>query len=101
MPARNSPWASWTLTGLDLEGEAEIKRIWTMTEGKPFNPEYPDLFLNRIKEESVFEHLGSTKADVHPDEKRHIADVTLTFSGDAGKQAPGRGGRGGRGRGGR
>jgi outer membrane protein insertion porin family len=85
-----------SLTGLDLEGEAEIKRIWTLTQGKPFNPDYPDLFLNTIRQEGMFDHLGKTKADVHVDEKRHVADVTLTFSGDAGpQQKPGR--RGGRG----
>lgn len=86
------------MKGLDLEGEAEIKRIWTLTEGKPFNPDYPDFFLNRIKEGGLFDHLGATKADIKPDEKRHVADVMLTFGGDAGKQAPSRrGGRGGRG----
>ncbi|MGA2157270.1 MAG: POTRA domain-containing protein, partial [Bryobacteraceae bacterium] len=31
-----------TVAGLDLEGEAEVFRIWTMKMGKPFNPEYPD-----------------------------------------------------------
>jgi outer membrane protein assembly factor BamA len=85
------------IAGLDLEGEAEIKRIWTLTEGKPFNPEYPDFFLNRIRADGLFDHLGKTKADVHVDEKRHVADVTLTFTGAAPQpqQRPGR--RGGRG----
>ena len=87
-----------TLVGLDLDGEAEMKRIWTMQMGKPFNPEYPDTFLKRVKEEGVFDHLGKTKADTHLNEKAHTADVTLTFSGDEPSAKPGR--RGGRGRGG-
>ena len=29
------------LTGLDLNSEAEVRRIWILKEGKPFNPEYP------------------------------------------------------------
>jgi outer membrane protein assembly factor BamA len=33
-----------TLVGLDLNGEAEILRIWTMKEGKTLNPDYPDYF---------------------------------------------------------
>ena len=84
------------ITGLDLEGEAEIKRIWTLAEGKPFNPEYPDYFLNWIQKEGMFDHLAKTKANVQVDEKRRIADVTLVFSGGpTPQQHPGR--RGGRG----
>ena len=87
-----------TIVGLDLNGEAEIIRIWTLKEGKPLNPEYPDFFLNRIKEEALFEGLGATKADLKVDEKKHTADVTLTFTGeDPTKQPARRGGRGGRG----
>jgi len=88
------------LVGLDLEGEAEMQRIWTMKTGNPFNPDYPDLFLKRVKEEALFDHLGKTKADTKLNEKAHTADVTLTFSGDDPANKPGRG-RGGRGPGGR
>ena len=85
------------LVGLDLSGEAEILRIWTLKEGKALNPEYPDHFLNRIKEEGLFEGLGATKADLKVDEKAHTADVTLTFTGEDPTKQPGRrgGGRGG------
>jgi len=82
-----------TLVGLDLDGEAEINRMWTMKEGKTLNPEYPDYFLNRVKEQGTFENLGKTKADLKVDEKRHVADVTLTFGGDNPGQRPGRRGR--------
>jgi outer membrane protein assembly factor BamA len=82
-----------TLVGLELDGEAEINRIWTMKEGKPLNPDYPDYFLNRIKEQGTFENLGKTKADLKVDEKRHVADVTLTFNADNPAQRPGRRGR--------
>jgi outer membrane protein assembly factor BamA len=87
------------IVGLDLTSEAEVKRIWTMTDGKPFNPEYPDYFLNRIREENIFDNLGPTKSDTHVDANRRVVDVTLTFSGAEG--GPGRGGRGRGGRGGR
>ena len=86
-----------TIVGLDLDGEAEITRIWTMKPGKPFNPDYPDLFLTRIKEEGLFDNLGKTKADVKINEQEHTADVTLSFNGGT-NPATGRGrGRGGRG----
>ena len=86
-----------TIVGLDLEGEAEITRIWTMTPGKPFNPDYPDLFLARIKEEALFENLAKTKAETKINEQDHTADVTLTFSGGAPPATKGGRGRGGRG----
>jgi len=86
-----------TIVGLDLEGEAEIIRIWTMKPGKPFNPDYPDLFLKRIKEEGVFDNLGKTKADSKVNDQDHTADVTLTFNG--GVTAPSKAGRGRGGRG--
>ena len=86
-----------TIVGLDLNGEAEILRIWTMKEGKTLNPEYPDFFLNRVKEEALFEGLGATKADIKVDAKKHTADVTLTFTAEDPTKPPARRGRGGRG----
>jgi outer membrane protein assembly factor BamA len=86
-----------TIVGLDLDGEAEINRIWTMKPGKPFDPDYPDLFLKRIREEGLFDNLGKTKAENQISEQDHTADVTLTFNGGVPPPA-GRGGRrGGRG----
>jgi outer membrane protein insertion porin family len=73
-----------------LNGEAEINRIWTLKEGKTFNPDYPDYFLNRIKEEGLFENLGKTKAEIKVNEKTHIADVNITFAGGNPDQKPGR-----------
>ncbi len=88
-----------TIVGLDLDGEAEITRIWTMKPGKPFNPDYPDSFLRTVKEEGLFDNLGKTKADVKINDQEHTADVTLTFGGGIPPTTTGRG-RGGRGRGG-
>jgi outer membrane protein insertion porin family len=71
-----------TLTGLDLEGEAAIKRIWSLKEGAPFNPEYPDHFLDRVREDGIFDHLGKTKAETKIDAKTHVVAVTLVFAAD-------------------
>jgi outer membrane protein insertion porin family len=83
-----------TVAGLDLDGEAEIQRVWTMKEGQPFNADYPDAFLARVRD--MFDNLGSTKSEIQVDETRHTGDVTLRFAGSApDSKKPGR--RGGRG----
>ena len=71
-----------SIVGLDLEGEAEMSRIWTLKEGKPFDNEYPDYFLNRIREQGLFDDLGKTKSELHQDDGAHTVDVTLNFAGD-------------------
>ena len=82
-----------TVAGLDLEGEAEILRLWTMKMGKPFNPEYPAYFIGVIRQENIFEHLGKVTPDVKINEKTHTGDVKLTFTADKPpeKSAGGRG----------
>ncbi len=70
-----------TITGLDLNAEAAMRRIWAMKEGKPFNPDYPDMFLSRVREEAMFDNLGQTKAEVKVNQSAHSADVTLKFGG--------------------
>jgi outer membrane protein assembly factor BamA len=78
------------IVGLDLNGEFEIKRIWTMKEGKPFNADYPKSFLTRVREEGLFENLGKTKSDSKINDREHTADVTLTFAGENPGQKPGK-----------
>jgi hypothetical protein len=70
-----------TVVGLDLNGEAEIRRIWALKEGKPFNSEYPASFLGTIKEMGLFDNLGRTGSEIKKEERAHTADVTLTFGG--------------------
>ena len=85
------------IAGLDLEGEAEVKRIWGLKSGKPFDPEYPDHFLAGVRDQGLFDHLGKTAADVKQNDKDHTVDVTLRFGVAPPQSKPGRGGRGGRG----
>jgi outer membrane protein assembly factor BamA len=83
------------IKGLDLHGEAEVKRIWGLKEGKPFNPEYPEAFFNSIREQALFDNLGKTKADVKVNPKDRTVDVTLNFlKDDPQKTMPGLPGRG-------
>ena len=84
-----------TVAGLDLNGEAEIKRIWSIKEGKPFDAEYPAYFLASVRGQGMFDNLGETKPETKVDERKHTVDVTLRFGGAAAGQGPERR-RGGR-----
>lgn len=68
-----------TVEGLDLNGEAAIKKLWGLHPGKPFDAEYPDYFLNRVREDGLFENLHKTKAVPKVDDVNHVVDVTLQF----------------------
>ena len=68
------------IVGLDMHGEAAIRRMWTPKPGKPFNADYPDHFLGRVKEDGVFDNLQKTSAEVKVNEQDHTADVTLYFN---------------------
>jgi outer membrane protein assembly factor BamA len=68
------------IVGLDIVTEPEIRKAWGATEGKPFQPAYPDDFLNRLRAEQVFENLGKTRAETKVDEAARTVAVTLYFS---------------------
>ncbi len=69
-----------TVAGLDLEGEPAVRRMWSLAQGKPFNPEYPDAFLKTVHDDHMFDHLGAAKADTSIDHTAHTVAVTLTFT---------------------
>ena len=81
------------IVGLDLTSEPAIRKAWAIKQGKPFNPEYPDSFLNDIREEGVFDNLGRTRSETRIDDAAKTVDVTLYFSGEsregARKKGPG------------
>ncbi|MCU0226366.1 MAG: hypothetical protein MUF01_01895 [Bryobacterales bacterium] len=65
--------------GLDLVTEQELRKLWSLTPGKPFNALYPDYFLQQIRELGLMDNLGETKATVERNERSHDATVTLVF----------------------
>jgi outer membrane protein assembly factor BamA len=69
------------LNGLDILTEPAIRKMWGTMEGKPFNPEFPDAFLARVREEGVLDNLGKTRSETHIDEASKSVGVTLYFSG--------------------
>ncbi len=68
-----------TIEGLDLNSEPVVRKMWIVDEGKPFNAQYPDYFLRRIREDGLFDGLGATKAVTARDDRTHVVDVTLLF----------------------
>lgn len=71
------------IVGLDLLSEPPIRKIWGIKTGAPYQPDYPDSFLNDIRAQGIFDNLGKTTAEPRIDEKSHIVDVTLHFGGAA------------------
>jgi outer membrane protein insertion porin family len=68
------------ILGLDIESEPVIRKMWGLAPGRPFNPEYPDHFLARVKQDGVFDNLKSTRAETNIQAARHVVDVTLYFN---------------------
>ena len=67
------------IQGLDLNSTAGVRKLWAPQAGAPFDAAYPDYFLNRIREDNLFEHLHDAKASTKIDEQNHTVDVTLVF----------------------
>ncbi len=67
--------------GLDIFSEPEIRKMWGDREGKPFQPDFPESFLAKVREENMFDNLGKTRAETDIDETSKIVDVTLHFAG--------------------
>jgi outer membrane protein insertion porin family len=71
------------INGLDILSEPVIRKMWRLEEGKPFQAMYPDSFLNRVREEDLFDNLGKTRAETQLNDSTRTVDVTLYFSGAA------------------
>jgi outer membrane protein insertion porin family len=70
-----------TVSGLGLDGEAAIRKMWSVKQGDPFPLGYADYFLSKVKEEGYFDNLGDTKAKSSVNAETHVVDVTLDFKG--------------------
>ncbi|MBY0505653.1 MAG: hypothetical protein K2X03_17195 [Bryobacteraceae bacterium] len=87
-----APGAAYTfgklkIEGLDILNEPQLRKLWSLETGKAYNGEYAELFLNRIRDDGLFENLGSTKAIPVVNEQSRVVDVTLVF-GAAAKMPP-------------
>jgi outer membrane protein insertion porin family len=68
------------IVGLDLVSEPVIRKMWGLPSGKPFNIDYPDHFLARVKGDGLFDNLKTTRAETKVNEAEHTVDVTLYFN---------------------
>jgi outer membrane protein assembly factor BamA len=67
------------MIGLDIVSEPEIRKMWGLARGRPFNVEYPDHFLSRVKDGGVFDGLKTTRSETKINAD-HSVDVTLYFN---------------------
>jgi len=75
-------FGSLEIQGLDIETEPAIRKLWALKPGQPFNADYPDFFLQRVREDGVLDNLGATKSQVRVNEDSLTVDVTLVFQGE-------------------
>src|SRR5260370_6462881 len=68
------------IAGLDIESEPVIRKLWGLQPGKPFNADYPSHFLDRVKEQGIFDNLKSTRAETKVGQNALTVDVTLYFN---------------------
>jgi outer membrane protein insertion porin family len=68
------------MVGLDIVTEPEIRKMWGIAPGRPFNVEYPDHFLARVKESGVFDGLKSSRSETKINAANHTVDVALYFN---------------------
>ncbi len=69
-----------TIVGLDIESEPVVRKLWGLLPGKPFNVDYPNHFLERVKEMGIFDNLNNTHAESKVNPKDNTVDVTLYFN---------------------
>ncbi|MBV9611308.1 MAG: hypothetical protein JO091_02500, partial [Acidobacteriaceae bacterium] len=67
--------------GLDMIAEPAIAKLWGEKPGKPFNPDYPDFFLQRVQEQGILDNLADTGSDYTADASTHDVTVHLYFKG--------------------
>ena len=80
-PGAQYNFQSLTIHGLDIESEPAVRKLWAPQPGKPFNPEYPDFFLKRIRDAALFDNLGTTRSSFKQDDDTHTVTVDLFFKG--------------------
>ena len=78
-PGRQFTFGKLAIVGLDITSEPVVRKLWGLVPGKPFNIEYPKHFLDRVREEGIFENLKDTRAENKIDNDNRTVDVTLYF----------------------
>jgi outer membrane protein assembly factor BamA len=79
-PGPQFTFGKLSIVGLDLVSEPVIRKMWGLEPGHPFNPDYPNHFLDRVKEDGVFDNLKNTRSDTKINPENQVVDVTLYFN---------------------
>ena len=74
-----------TITGLDLNSEPFIRKMWGLNAGKPYNADYPQHFLDEIKSQGLFDNLKAMRFEEQVDKAKASVSVTLIFVGGTDK----------------
>ena len=69
------------IAGLDIHTEPVIRKMWALKPGQPFVDSYPQVFLDRVRADGIFDNLGETKPVVIVNDARRTVDVRLIFKG--------------------
>jgi len=69
-----------TVNGLGLDGEAAIRKMWTVKPGDPYPGNYPNNFVDEVKKQGLFDNLGDISATPSINRDTRIVDVTLNFT---------------------
>jgi outer membrane protein insertion porin family len=69
-----------TIVGLDIETEPVVRKLWGLRNGRPFNVDYPNHFMERVKEMGIFDNLNKTNFESKVNPKDNTVDVTLYFN---------------------
>jgi outer membrane protein insertion porin family len=64
---------------LGLDGEAAIRKMWSVKPGDPFPGGYPDHFVEAVTKEGMFDNLGVITATPSINRQTHVVDVSLHF----------------------
>ncbi len=80
-PGPEYTFGKLTVNGLGLDGEAAIRKMWSVKPGDDYPQGYGDYFLKKVREDGIFDDLGDTKATPDVNLKTHVVDVTLDFKG--------------------
>jgi outer membrane protein assembly factor BamA len=73
------------ITGLDINSEPFIRKMWGLAAGKPYNADYPQHFLDEIKSQGLFDNLKSMRFEEQIDKAKATVGVTLIFVGGTDK----------------
>ena len=73
------------IEGLDIETEPAIRKMWGLAVGKAYNADYPQHFLDEIKDQGIFDNLKTTRYEENVTASDATVAVKLVFVGGSDK----------------